>query len=372
MSTAPDIDLRMQKLGAMALQATSKEPLAVCAWDVECFSKPNMARAVIEDETKSSGVCAFQTSFRFTVYSGDGRRTVASVDVLCCERDDLWEGEFKKMEGWRLRMGQNHAAKVLNGLEKTGAGSYKDAMRRVRAESYEWIQKLHTISVEDLDTSIGCMLVVDPGKQYLSALIGMDMICERLEEKYKTEIFVFTSISSGKANDKLFPFASSIDPRAAALNLAGIGGKDGYSVLKNYCPILTARHVPLHLVFWNLYKNFRSEIGRAIQVLHPALASALMSFGKLKAEDLTLYDAKASSSDFGKHAKANADLEDLRRRHDKSELVDIFGKDAAKFNNMLHNARADVLEIDDVVAFFIILIRHVQEEAAAGAAPMEE
>ena len=62
----------------------------------------------------------------------------------------------------------------------------------------------------------------------------------------------------------------------------------------------------------------------------------------------------------------------MRRRHDKSELVDIFGKDAAKFNNMLHNARADVLEIDDVVAFFIILIRHVQEEAAAGAAPMEE
>ena len=43
---------------------------------------------------------------------------------------------------------------------------------------------------------------------------------------------------------------------------------------------------------------------------------------------------------------------------------------------MLHNARADVLEIDDVVAFFIILIRHVQEElreeAAAGAAPMED
>jgi hypothetical protein len=30
------------------------------------------------------------------------------------------------------------------------------------------------------------------------------------------------------------------------------------------------------------------------------------------------------------------------------------------------------VEIDDVVAFFIILIRHVQEEAAAGAAPMEE
>ena len=39
---------------------------------------------------------------------------------------------------------------------------------------------------------------------------------------------------------------------------------------------------------------------------------------------------------------------------------------------MLHNARADVVEIDDVVAFFIILIRHVQEKAAAGAAPMEE
>ena len=116
-------------------------------------------------------------------------------------------------------------------------------------------------------------------------------------------------------------------------------------------------------------------MARAIQVLHPALASALKSFGKLKAADLTLYDAKASSSDFGKHAKANADLEDLRRRHDKSELVDIFGKDAAKFNNMLHNARADVVEIDDVVAFFIILIRHVahvQEEAAAGTAPMED
>ena len=47
---------------------------------------------------------------------------------------------------------------------------------------------------------------------------------------------------------------------------------------------------------------------------------------------------------------------------------------------MLHNARAGVVEIDDVVAFFIILIRHVKdhfygnpsEEAAAGAAPMEE
>ena len=39
---------------------------------------------------------------------------------------------------------------------------------------------------------------------------------------------------------------------------------------------------------------------------------------------------------------------------------------------MLHNARAGVVEIDDVVAFIIILIRHVQEEAAAGTAPMEE
>ena len=39
---------------------------------------------------------------------------------------------------------------------------------------------------------------------------------------------------------------------------------------------------------------------------------------------------------------------------------------------MRHTARADGVEIDDVVAFFIILIRHVQEEAAAGAAPMEE
>ena len=172
-------------------------------------------------------------------------------------------------------MGQNHAAKVLKGLEKRGGESYKDAMGRVRAESYEKIKKLHTISVADLDTPIGCMLVVDPGKQYLSALIALDIICERLEEKYKTEIFVFTSISSGKADDKLFPFASSIDPRTAAFNLAGVDGEDGYSVLKKYCPILTARHVPLHLVFWNLYENFRSEIGRAIQVLHPALASAL-------------------------------------------------------------------------------------------------
>ena len=111
-------------------------------------------------------------------------------------------------------------------------------------------------------------------------------------------------------------------------------------------------------------------------MLHPALASALKSFGTLTEADLTLYDAKASSSDFGKHAKANADLEELRRKHDKIELVDVFGKNAAKFNGMLHNARADVLEIDDVVAFFIILIRHVQEElreeAAAGAAPMED
>jgi len=41
---------------------------------------------------------------------------------------------------------------------------------------------------------------------------------------------------------------------------------------------------------------------------------------------------------------------------------------------MLHNARADVVEIDDVVAFFIILIRHVAhvQEAAAGGAAMED
>ena len=69
-------------------------------------------------------------------------------------------------------------------------------------------------------------------------------------------------------------------------------------------------------------------------MLHPALASALKSFGKLTEADLTLY-AKASSSDFGKHAKANADLEELRRKHDKIELVDVFGKNAAKFNSML-------------------------------------
>ena len=53
-------------------------------------------------------------------------------------------------------------------------------------------------------------------------------------------------------------------------------------------------------------------------------------------------------------------------------LLGALAKTAADFNDMLHNARADVVEIDDVVAFFIILIRHVQEEAAAGAAPMEE
>ena len=229
MSTAAAVNLRMQKLGAMALQATSEEPLVACGWDVECFSKSGMARADIENETESGGVCAFQTSFRIGVHWGEGRRTIASVDILCCAGDDLWEDEFDKMEGWRLRMGQNHAAKVLKGLEKRGGESYKDAMGRVRAESYEKIKKLHTISVADLDTPIGCMLVVDPGKQYLSALIAMDIICERLEEKYKTEMFVMTSISSGKADDKLFPFASSIDPRAAASNLAGVDGEDGYS-----------------------------------------------------------------------------------------------------------------------------------------------
>ena len=49
------VDLRMQKLGAMALQASSEEPLVACGWDIECFGKPGMARADIEKETKSSG-----------------------------------------------------------------------------------------------------------------------------------------------------------------------------------------------------------------------------------------------------------------------------------------------------------------------------
>ena len=76
-------------------------------------------------------------------------------------------------------------------------------------------------------------------------------------------------------------------------------------------------------------------------MLHPALASALKSFGKLTEADLTLYDAKASSSDFGKHAKANADLEELRRKHDKIELVDVFGMDLVA--NKSYRTRPEVV-----------------------------
>ena len=70
----------------------------------------------------------------------------------------------------------------------------------------------------------------------------------------------------------------------------------------------------------------------------------------------TLFDPHASSTAFSKHARPNPTLERLRKNHPTAAaLRAYFIKNPADFNEILHNARPDAVEIQDIIGFLYLL-----------------
>ena len=79
-----------------------------------------------------------------------------------------------------------------------------------------------------------------------------------------------------------------------------------------------------------------------------------------------LYDLAASSAKFGEHAAQNPVLARLLLSHPTpTKLRDFLVRNPETFNKMLHNARPDAIEIQDIVGYHIFLKRTVGEHIAS-------
>ena len=113
-----------------------------------------------------------------------------------------------------------------------------------------------------------------------------------------------------------------------------------------------------------MFPTYYDVAGSSIMVQHCAMASALgADFKRAKTE---LYDLAASSTKFGEHAAQNPVLAGLLDVHPTpTKLRDFLVRHPATFNKMLHNARPDTIEIQDIVGYHIFLQRKVGEHVDA-------
>ena len=143
MSTAPDIDLRMQKLGAMALHATSEEPLVACGWDVVLWQAGHGARRHRKgDEVQRHLHVPASSSYR-VLGRWPADRRFRGRPLLRARRPG--EGEFDKMEGWRLR-GAAPRGKSANGLDGQRVHADRCGARALSASGSSSTRSASTIS----------------------------------------------------------------------------------------------------------------------------------------------------------------------------------------------------------------------------------
>ncbi len=83
-----------------------------------------------------------------------------------------------------------------------------------------------------------------------------------------------------------------------------------------------------------------------------------------------LLDPEAAARPFGEHAAPNPYLARLRadkRFPTPADLRDYFVANPEDFNRILHNARPDALEIQDIVQFYFVLLDRIEKHIAAAA-----
>ena len=77
-----------------------------------------------------------------------------------------------------------------------------------------------------------------------------------------------------------------------------------------------------------------------------------------------LLEPDAAAKPFGEHAAPNAFLASLRadkRFPTPAALRDFFVANPDQFNRILHNARPDALEIQDIVQFYFVLLDRIMK-----------
>ena len=77
-----------------------------------------------------------------------------------------------------------------------------------------------------------------------------------------------------------------------------------------------------------------------------------------------LLDPEAAARPFGEHAAPNSFLASLRadkRFPTPAALRDFFVANPEQFNRILHNARPDALEIQDIVQFYFVLLDRIKK-----------
>ena len=85
----------------------------------------------------------------------------------------------------------------------------------------------------------------------------------------------------------------------------------------------------------------------------------------------TLLEPDAAATPFGEHAAPNSFLASLRadkRFPTPAALRDFFVANPEEFNRILHNARPDALEIQDIVQFYFVLLGRIEKHIAAKSA----
>ena len=247
---------------------------------------------------------------------------------------------------------------MLNGLKRLGGESDADMLRRIARETPAALHEIATLSPEAVEK--GYVLVVAPGRQFFMAMQVLNTFAERLEYAHRSRTFFLTSTNTGKPNDKVLAFASACDIMAMGRNMAGVNNLSGFAAFKAAAPLLAERHIALKSPVDAMFPKYYDVAGSAIMVQHGAMAKALGA--EFEEATTELYDLDASSTKFGEHAAQNPVLARLLRSHPTpTKLRDFLVRNPEIFNKMLHNARPDTVEIQDIVGYHIFLQRKVGE-----------
>ena len=147
-------------------------------------------------------------------------------------------------------------------------------------------------------------------------------------------------------------------------NLAGFNGLPGYQALLAAAPLYCERSMAFFEPLFEMFPGFYATVrARSIQTVWCGLAAAM-------ADEFAsaLLDPDAAATPFGRHAAPNSFLASLHA--DKKNfptpaaLRDFFVKNPEEFNRILHNARPDALEIQDIVQFYFVLLDRIMKYIA--------
>ena len=107
-------------------------------------------------------------------------------------------------------------------------------------------------------------------------------------------------------------------------------------------------------------KNNENVKARSIQTVYCGLAAAMRE--DIDKVGSALLKPNAAATPFGRHAAPNSILVDLAKTYPTpAALRDFFVANPEEFNRILHNARPDALEIQDIVQFYFVLLDRIMK-----------